>query len=115
MSLNKKVLIGLIVLLVFTTAYNSFFPNFIVIGEYQAHIKDPFASQGIKNGDKLILNDDGTFQSDCWGNGNYTISGYKISFEFGNEGFHSYFNRPFFFGSPRIIIVRDLNSEFIRK
>ena len=115
MSSTKKVLIGIIVLIVFTIAYNLYFPKFIVVGEYQAHITDEFATNGIKNGDKLVLNDDGTFQSDCWGDGNYTISGYKISFDFGNEGFHSYFNRHLFFGDARIIIFRDLNSEFIKK
>jgi hypothetical protein len=87
----------------------------MIVGEYRASIKDDFGTHGVKDGDKLILLEDGTFQSDCCGNGNYNVNGYKISFSFANEGFSTYFNRPLFFGDPRIIVFRDLNSEFIKK
>lgn len=112
---NKKLLIGIIGMIIFTIIYNTYFPKFIVVGEYEAYIEYEFATYGIKNGDKLILNKDGTFESNFWGKGNYKIKGNKISFDFGKDGFHTYFNRPLFYGNTRIIIFKDLKSEFIKK
>ena len=115
MSFRKKTLLGIITVFILTIVYNSYFPVFLVTGEYEANIEDDYATYGVDNGDKLVLNKNGTFDSDSWGKGTYKINGAEITFKFDNDGFHTHFNRPMFFGKPRIIIFRDLGSEFIKK
>ncbi len=87
----------------------------MITGKYIAYIENEFATFGVSNGDQLILKEDGTFLSDSWGNGTYVLKGTEIEFNLNNKNIHTYFNRPLFFGKPRIIIFRDLKSEFIKK
>ena len=107
----------LIVLLFILTVglYNSVFPRFLVSGKYIAKIENEFGSFGISNGDQLILHTDGTFQSNSLGNGTYSQKGKQIQLSSTTATIQTYFNRPFLLGKPRIIIYRDLNSEFIKE
>ena len=115
MSYRKKILTGIVAIIIVTGIYNLYFPKFLVIGEYVAYIEDNFATFGINNGDTLVLHDVGTFYCDSWGYGTYMINGSEITFKYGNTSHKTYFNRPLFFGQPRIIIFRDLKSEFVKK
>lgn len=111
---KKRYTLIIVTLITITFLYNSFFPKFLVVGTYKSSIKDPFATNGIENGEILTLNSDNTFISETWGNGTYTLKGSRINFSFNNEGYSTYFYRPYFFGTPRIVIFRDLNSEYIK-
>jgi len=115
MNYRKITYITLIVLFLGTIFYNSYFPKFLITGKYVAYIEDEFATFGVSNEDQLILKEDGTFLSDSWGIGTYFIKGTEIEFNFNNESIHTHFNRPLFFGKSRIVIFRDLKSEFIKK
>ncbi|MCD2259499.1 hypothetical protein [Psychroserpens luteolus] len=115
MNYRKITFIILTVLILGTIFYNSYFPKFLITGKYVANIEDEFATFGVSNGDQLILNEDGTFQSDSWGTGTYVLKGKEIEFNYNDGSIHTQFNRPLFFGKPRIIIFRDLKSEFIKK
>jgi hypothetical protein len=115
MSVRKKLPVLLILLTVLTVFYNSYFPKFLVTGKYVANIEDEFATSGVQNGDKLTLSEDGTFQSDSWGNGTYILKGTEITFQYSESSFRTYFNRSLFYGQPRIIIFRDLKSEFVKE
>jgi hypothetical protein len=81
MSFREKILIGIIGFIILAIPYNSYFPEFLVTGEYIAKIEDKFGADGVENGDNLILNEDGTFQCDSWGVGTYTIKGDEIVFK----------------------------------
>ncbi|MDT7831672.1 hypothetical protein RQM59_04730 [Flavobacteriaceae bacterium S356] len=111
---KKKILLITAVFIVITLFYNSFFPKFLIVGTYKSSIKDPFATNGIEHGQTLILKEDNTFISETWGQGTYTLHGSRIDFSFDNEGFGTRFYRPYFYGKPRIVIFRDLNSEYIK-
>lgn len=115
---NKKIVLTLIVIVLCTFTYNTFFPKFLITGKYQSEISNTFGADGIEDGEDLIINSDNTFSSDSWGNGTYKLEhgfkGTRIDFSFGNEGNNTYFYRPFFFGNPRIVIFRDLSSEFVK-
>ncbi len=111
---KKKYTLVIAVLIAITLLYNSFFPKFLVVGTYKSDIKNAFATNGIDHGQTLILKEDNTFISETWGNGTYTLKGSRISFSFNNEVYSTYFYRPYFFGTPRIVIFRDLNSEYIK-
>ena len=115
MNFRKIRTILLVVIIVFAFLYNAFFPKFLVAGEYVADIYDEFATFGVSNGERLILNKDGTFQCDAWGTGTYEIKGSKIEFHTDDMGIHTHFYRPYFFGKPRIVLFGDLNSEFIKQ
>ncbi len=115
MANSKKNYILITILFIATTLlYNSFFPKFLVVGTYKSDIKNSFATNGIDHGETLILKKDNTFVSESWGNGTYTLHGSRIDFSFNNEVYSTYFYRPYFLGTPRIVIFRDLNSEFLK-
>lgn len=85
----RKISFIIVAVLVFGTIfYNSFFPKFLITGQYIANIEDEFATFEVANGDQLILNEDGTFQSDSWGTGTYVLKGTKIEFNFNGESIH---------------------------
>ena len=76
-------------------------------------------AEGPNQGDHLILKKNGEFESDTWGKGRYTISGSKLrlkyNYEFGRAGFECSIYRRFFWGEPRLSVVRDLNYYFAKK
>ena len=109
---------ALLLLIVFIFIYNTFFPTYLITGSYISNIEDSFASRGINNNEDLEILNDGTFKSDSWGEGTWKlehgINGTRIDFDFEDESFNTYFYRRFFFSKPRIVIFRDLDSEFIK-
>lgn len=83
-----------------TYTYN--FPTYIV--------------DGPKTGDILNLKENGTFESNTWGKGTYTINGSNLELNyndnFGKSSFECGIYRPLFFGEPRISICSDLDYYF---
>lgn len=111
---KKYYVLVIISVVVIAFFYNSFFPKFLIVGTYESHISNPFATHGISHGETLILKEDNTFVSQTWGPGTYTLSGSRIDLFFNNEVYSTYFYRPYFFGTPRIVIFKDLNSEYVK-
>ncbi len=112
MTKRQKFLTVILTLILALVIYNSFYPDFLIVGEYQSRVTDTWATDGIDDGETLILNDDGTFYNPTMGKGTYTVSGARIDFDFKDEGWNTYFYRPFFIGRPRIVIFRDSGAEF---
>lgn len=111
----RKTKIILLASFILVTLYNTIFPRFLITGKYIASIDNEFATFGVAHNDQLMLNDDGTFHSDSWGEGIYVQRGKEIEFNSKDARISTYFNRPLFLGTPRIILFRDLNSEFVKK
>ena len=112
----KKVIIGLLLIL-YTCAYNTYYPVWLIEGTYVCAAKDTFGGDP-EYGDTLILYDNMTFTSDTWGDGEYEL---KYSFgetrvllnyeEYGSKAIVStYFERTLFFGNPKIVINADLGN-----
>jgi hypothetical protein len=116
MKVKKRYIASLIVGLIFVL--NTYFPSWLITGSYTSNIVDPFASGGINNIEKLEIYDNGTFKGDTWGQGTWNLEhglkGTRIDFTFNNESYNTYFYRRMFFNKPRIVIFRDLNSEFLK-
>lgn len=49
--------------------------------------------EGSNSGDELVLNENGTFKSDTWGNGTYTLTFSKLSLN--NHGTFTLYRRFF--------------------
>ena len=98
--------------------YNTYFPSWLVTGKYTSSIEDSFATDGIEDNESLELFNDGTFKGDTWGEGTWKLEhgfkGTRIEFSFGHEGYYTYLYRRMFFSKPRIVIFRDLDSEFLK-
>lgn len=96
--------------------YNTYFPSWLITGSYTSRVDNSFAIAGIKNNENLLINSDGTYNSDAWSKGTWKLQhdfwGTRIIFHSSNEGYSMYFYRSMFFSKPRIVIFRDLNSEF---
>ncbi len=96
--------------------YNIYFPSWLITGSYTSRVDNSFATAGIKKNEDLLINSDGTYSSDSWGKGTWKLQhdflGKKIIFHTKNKGYSTYFYRSMFFSKPRIVIFRDLNSEF---
>lgn len=112
---------GIILAMGLLFIFNSYYPSWLITGSYTSSISNTFATNGIENNEKLELFEDGTFKGDSWGEGTWQLEhglkGTEIKFTFGafnEEGFSSYFYRKLFFSKPRIVLFRDLNSEFIK-
>jgi len=92
--------------------------DFCKPGSEEWSVVDQFAAGGIDNNEKLEIYADGTFKGDTWGQGTWNLEhrlkGTRIDFTFNNEGYNTYFYRRMFFSKPRIVIFRDLNSEFLK-
>jgi len=102
----------------FIIIFNTYYPSWLITGIYTSCVVNQFGSNGIDNNEKLEINSDGTFRGDSWGSGTWelehSIKGTSIHFKFSNEGYNTYFYRSMFFSKPRIVIFRDLNSEFLK-
>lgn len=118
MKFNNKKYIVFILSIGFIFVYNIYYPSWLITGSYKSSVTDSFATGGIGNNEKLEIFSDGTFQGDTWGEGTWKlehgIKGTRIYFSFNNESNSTYFYRRMFFSNPRIVIFRDLNSEFIK-
>ncbi len=116
MKIKKRHAILLTIGLVFI--FNNYYPTWLITGSYTSSIVDQFATDGIGNNEKLEIYSDGTFIGDSWGQGTWElehgIKGTRINFKFSNEVYNTYFYRRMFFSKPRIVIFRDLNSEFLK-
>lgn len=98
--------------------FNTYYPSWLVTGSYTSSIDNPFGTNGISDNESLEIFEDGTFKGDTWGEGTWELehglSGTRIDFHFDNEGYNSYFYRRMYLGKPRIVIFRDLGSEFLK-
>lgn len=113
MTFRSKLILTLIAFIVMVVAYNNIFSNKMISGKYIYSFPDS-NPEGPREGDYLKLEEDGTFKSDTWGEGTYKISGNEIhfSYEHGRAGYHSYVDRYFFFGAPRLMVDLDMNYYF---
>jgi hypothetical protein len=116
MKIKKRYAVGLTIGLIFL--FNTYYPSWLITGTYTSSVVDQFATDGININEKLEINSDGTFRGDSWGHGTYELEhglrGTTIDFKFSNEWYSTYFYRRMFFSKPRIVIFRDLNSEFLK-
>ena len=96
-----------------TLAYNYAYPVFLIKGTYVAHVQGQDSYLGVKEGDTLRIQADGTFDSQSWGSGSYIIANNEITFWIENEAISTSFRRSYFYGSPRIAIFYDLIAEFV--
>ena len=116
MKIKKRYIAFLTVGLIFI--FNTYFPSWLITGSYKSSIVDQFATGGIENDENLEIYGNGKFKGDTWGEGIWKIehgfNGTRINFTFNNEGYNTYFYRKMFFSKPRIVIFRDLNSEFLK-
>tara|TARA_B100001173_G_C15842857_1_gene485399 strand:- start:388 stop:741 length:354 start_codon:yes stop_codon:yes gene_type:complete len=116
MKIKKRYIALLIVGLMFIS--NTYFPSWLITGTYTSSIDDSFATSGIDDNESLEIFNDGTFKGDTWGEGTWKLEhgfrGTRIDFSFDNESYNTYFYRRMFFSKPRIVIFRDLNSEFLK-
>ncbi len=116
MKIKKRYIALLSIGLIFVL--NTYFPSWLITGSYTSSVVDQFAAGGIDNNEKLEIYADGTFKGDTWGQGTWNLEhrlkGTRIDFTFNNEGYNTYFYRRMFFSKPRIVIFRDLNSEFLK-
>ncbi len=116
MKIKKRYIALFIIGFIFI--YNSYYPSWLITGSYTSSINDPFATDGIGDNESLEIFNDGTFKGDTWGAGTWKLEhefkGTRIEFRFNNEGNNTYFYRRMFFSKPRIVIYRDLNSEFLK-
>ena len=98
-----------------SVAYDNFYTPSVVAGIYTYDFPGIIAD-GPNTGDQLILQENGKFQSDTWGEGIFTMNGSELrlvyNYEFGKAVFSCNIYRRFFWEKPRISIVRDLNYYF---
>lgn len=115
MKLKNILIILLFSFISVSMIHDNFYTLKMVSGTYVYHFPNEIV-EGPSQGDKLILKEDGTFESDTWGNGTYSINGSQLDlnyrYEFGEAGFSCCFYRPMFWGQPRINIVKDLGYYF---
>ena len=116
MKIKKRYIFLLIICL--TYIFNVYFPAWLITGSYTSSVEDTFATWGIDDNEKLEIYSDGTFKGDSWGEGTWKLEhgfkGTRIDFRFDDSGVHTSFYRRMFFSKPRIVIFRDLNSEFLK-
>lgn len=116
MKIKKRYAVLLTIGIIFI--YNTYYPSWMITGSYTSNIVDRFATNGIDNNEKLEIYSDGTFRGYAWGHGTWKlehqITGTRINFKIRNEGYNTYFYRKMFLSKPRLVIYRDLNSEFLK-
>ncbi|MFD2162483.1 hypothetical protein ACFSJU_08760 [Paradesertivirga mongoliensis] len=104
--------------IVLSFAYDNFYTTDMIIGTY-VYDFPWIVAEGPSKGDKLILKENGDFESDTWGKGVYKLDGSRLqlnySCEFGKAGFETSIYRRFFWGKPRISIERDIGYYFRKK
>ena len=115
---SKTVIIIFFVLLVsISVIYDNYFTPKMISGKYVYNFP-VYVVDGPSTRDYLLLKENGTFESNTWGNGTYKINGSKLAFkykyEMGEAGFECGIYRPFFFGTPRISICKDLDYYFLK-
>jgi hypothetical protein len=104
--------------IIIATTYDNFYTSKILSGKYTYKFPQ-YIVEGPKTGDYLILKENGTFESDTWGNGTYVINGSEIilnyKYELGLASFECKIYRPLFLGKPRISVCKDLDYYFKRE
>lgn len=118
MSTKKIIILSCLSLILISILYDNFYTVGMISGKYV--YKFPLSRpEGPREGDKLQLNKDGTFQSDSWGEGTYKIVGSALDLTYhdqlGRAGYQMTIYRPFFWGIPKICVDRDLNYCFEKR
>lgn len=112
------IIISIILFISISIIYDNFYTSKIVSGRYVYNFPE-YRVEGQKTGDYLYLKENGTFESNSWGNGTFIIDGSDLELsytdKFGKSIFECSVYRPFFFGKPRISISRDLDYYFKKK
>lgn len=115
--MKSKIVIIITIIIIITTAiiYDNFYTNKMVSGSYVYNFPT-YIVDGPNTGDILNLKENGTFESNSWGNGTFIINGSDLELcyknEFGKSSFECGIYRPLFFGEPHISICRDLDYYF---
>jgi hypothetical protein len=120
---NKKLLILIIITLFFYRLIISFFIPQIMVGTYYSNNKITILEGPSGFGEKLIINSNGTFNSETWGNGKYEVvhSGifsndiiFKYSYQYGSAAYHTSIVTNFLGLNPKISLNSDLEYYFIK-
>jgi hypothetical protein len=112
--MNIKKIIGLFLIgfIAISLLYNNMYTVGMVSGQYVYNFPSVVA-ESPRQGEKLLLKKDGTFQSDSWGVGTYRINGAHL--ELFNNGIQIRsmpIYRPFYWGKLRLSVVPDLEYGF---
>ena len=85
-----------------------------MVGTYVSNNEQPIL-EGPSGIDTLKLFSDGSYESG-WSEGKWTIDNGQLSlsyfYTYGTAGFHAAIERPFFLGTPRIYLNRDLRYYY---
>jgi hypothetical protein len=118
MNIKKISILSLIILITISILYDNLYTTGIISGEY-TYLFPLSGPEGPQEGDKLTLNKDGTFQSDTWGNGTYEIKCAEVDLSYktqrGRARYTMTIYRPFYWGEPRLSVIRDLNYSFEKR
>lgn len=110
-----KRLIIILTILFSLFLWNNYYPSWTITGVYVSNNERPIL-EGPQTIDTLILYENGTFKNSTWGSGKFQISGDQISFSyhysFGQAGFLTHIDRPFFIGKPRFSLNKDLGYYY---
>lgn len=113
MKLRTIIITSVILITSFFIVYNNFYTPHMISGTwvYDFPVALP---EGPSRGDSLKLKENGTFESDTWGNGTYILNGSELNltYEHGTAGFQTNISRPLFWDEPRIDIESDLCYYF---
>lgn len=111
----KRILIILSPIIILIV-WNNFFPTWILTGTYVSNNPHPVL-EGPSGIDTLTLYSDGTFTSG-WADGKWIIEDGKwkarYQYTYGTAGYSMPIYRPFFLGTPRIRLDRDLNYYYLK-
>lgn len=95
--------------------WNNYYPTWLMQGTYVSNNTHPIL-EGPSGIDTLILNADGSFNSSTWVKGKWKIDqgNWEATYQYtyGTAGFSSSIYRPFFLGTPRINLNRDLKFYY---
>ena len=117
----KKIIAGLIVLVVVGYLYSGFFTKGMLVGTYvNPHFKVSRGEDGPVFADTIRLLDDNSYDSGYWEKGTYKISytplGTQIQLgtknQFHNLSLQTFIRRDNVVGSPKIIIGGDTGSYY---
>lgn len=113
MKKRDKLLLLLVPLLI--VIWNSYFPAWMMTGTFVSNNAEPVLD-GPNPKDTLVLFENHTFISGAWGKGEYKVTGYSIKFTYlysiGTAGFNTHIDRPYFIGTPRIMLNTDLGYYY---
>ena len=82
LKLRKRYIALLVFIALFI--YNTYFPSWLITGSYTSRVDNSFGAVGIIDNERLLINNDGSYSSDAWGNGTWKLkhdfSGTRIIF-----------------------------------